>query len=102
MRLQKAPKQKRGYILVKLIDNDAFEQTKSGLFIPSQGSENDLLRKAEVVEVGADTHNYKMETKVGDIVLIKTLAVEKTDLALHVNEVPHFMMREESGFYGWV
>ena len=103
MRLQKPPKQKRGYILVKLVEQDGkFEKTKAGILIPKTNEESDLFRKAEVVEVGDDRPDYKMETKPGDIVLVKTLAIIKTDAALYVNDVQHYILREDNGFYGWV
>mgnify|MGYP006445105191 CR=1 FL=1 len=102
MRLQNPPNQKRGYILVKLTEQDGYEKTKSGILIPKQAEDSDLFRKAEVVDVGADRPDYTMETKVGDVILVKTLAIVRTDAALFVDEVPHYILREDSGFYGWV
>lgn len=101
MRLTKPPKQKRGYILVKLLEKD-MDKTNSGIYIPTEVSEHNWFRKAEVVDVGEDRPDYKMQTKVGDIILVKKSLADMSDLTLTVDDVPHFMVREEQGFYGWV
>jgi co-chaperonin GroES (HSP10) len=100
MRLQRPPKQKRGYILVKLLDEE-IQKTKSGIYMPTEITENSFFRKAEVVTAGENSKDYEMQTKEGDIILVKKSLAQMSDLTLTVDDIPHYIIREEQGFYGW-
>jgi len=42
-----------------------------------------------------------MQTKEGDIILVKKSLAQMSDLTLTVDDIPHYIIREEQGFYGW-
>ena len=101
MNLAKVPQPKKGYIVVKPLKKDE-EKTESGIIIPDTVEGMGFFRKAEVVAVGADTANYTMETKVTDRILVNAKLMELTDYTISVLGEKMFIIREESGFYGWV
>lgn len=100
MNLAKVPKPKKGYIVVKLLNEE--EKTSGGIIVPDTVKEMNFFTKAQVVAVGSDRDNYKIETKVGDKVLVKKGLIEMTDYTVKVLGESLFLINEESGFYGWI
>lgn len=100
MNLAKVPQPKRGFIVVKPLEEE--EKTSAGILIPDTVKEMNFFKKAEVVAVGADTHNYEMETKVGDKILVNKQLLALSDYTIKVLGETMFIIREESGFFGWV
>lgn len=112
MNLKKPMRPKAGSILVKEYTikndndghNDGFnaEKTKSGLYAPTNAAENKLFKTAEVVAVGADSDEYTMECKVGDIVVVNKTLMEIADKNVRVNGIDHYWMTEQFGVFGWI
>lgn len=100
MNLAKVPQPKKGYIVVKPLEEE--EKTSGGIIVPDTVKEMNFFRKSEVLAVGSDTQNYTMETKIGDKVLINKQLMDMTDYTVKVLGDTLFIIREENGFYGWV
>lgn len=100
MHLAKVPTPKKGHIIVRIVKEE--EKTAGGIIMPETVKEGNFFKKAVVEAVGSNADNYTMETKVGDKILVKSALVELTDYTFKVQGEPHFLIREESGFYGWV
>ena len=99
MNLPLKPKEiKKGFILVKKLKRPV-NQTKAGIIMPESAEKLSLYQRCEVVMVGADHEEYKMETKAGDEVLVLASHVELDTRTIKINGEPHFIIREESGYY---
>ena len=102
MNVTEVPKPKKGFIIVKKLKRPSISTTQAGILVP-ENKELNLFEKAEVLAVGGDLEDYKMETKVGDIVIVLASHVALSNRGLVLNGGdPLYLVREESGFYAWV
>jgi len=102
MNLENYPKPKKGFIAVTVQKEKDTEKTKAGIIIPNEQKELNAFLKGEVKAVGADKDSYTMETKVGDKILVKKDLVKFADQMITVDFEEVYLIREQSGFYGWV
>lgn len=101
MRLKKLFKPRAGTILVKRLPVSTEHKTESGIIIP--GNNKDSLSElvpAEVVRVGDDFLNYKMECQEGDIILVTKSAVTKGNMFVIVEGHKYYQLFEKDYFWG--
>lgn len=102
MRLKEMLKPKPGTLVVKhlpLTDED--RKTKEGIIL-LDGNEtaSSIYEKAEVVAVGDSFLDYKMQTEVGDTILITKAVIKRSSRFFFVGSQKFYQVIEESEYYG--
>lgn len=97
MNLKQVPKPPQGYLVVELLNMEEIK-TKSGIIYPDK--KNVFFAPAKVKAVGDNMFDYEMQTKVGDIIMVKEALTMMSSETFLINDVSHFLIREQSGFFG--
>lgn len=102
MQINKLFTPRPGSLLVKIIDLTEKDRTnKSGIIMPEMAeSEQSIYSKAEVVRVGENYMDYKMQCEEGDIILISKAVKDKSSRFVIVDGIKYFQLFEADDFYG--